>query len=167
MSKIAGWFKKLIGRELPEYMKGISLGEDAGWCINFKKADFCLFLRELKTLFPKDSIMFLEGSTPKIARELTTMQINTDTKVARGTYGKTSVFHIPLIEENLNRLIALFDKHAIPEICDHFHVYKDNKVLLEGYDILDQEVYLANTVDEALIKTFCTKLNCTYSTHQR
>ncbi len=75
---------------------------------------------------------------------------------------RPKIFHIPLVDAYLQSLAHLTDTHALPEVCDHLHVYKDNEVLLQGYDIYDKRVYVSSTLDEGLIRSFCAKVNCKY-----
>ena len=51
---------------------------------------------------------------------------------------------------------------AIPEICDHIHIYKNDEVLLEWFDAFSKPLYISQKISEASIKDFCSKLGCEY-----
>ena len=159
------WLSRIFNYVPAHERKGISLDVRGCWLIDFKKSDFTLFVREMGMLFPEGSTIYLEGTaiTPDVQEYLHSIRADKITKVEMGTiWPRPKIFHIPLVAEYLQKLAALTDTHAIPEVCDHFHVYKDNEVLLQGHDMLDKTVYLSNEIDENLVKDFCAKVNCKY-----
>ena len=47
---------------------------------------------------------------------------------------------------------------ATPELADHFHVYCDNKIILECYDVFTQPMLLTGTLEEVKVKGFAEEL---------
>jgi len=71
---------------------------------------------------------------------------------------KSSVFHVLATEQFVRRLATLTAKHAEPEICDHFHAYKDGHGLMQWYDAFDLPLLIDESITEASLQSFCTKL---------
>jgi hypothetical protein len=73
-------------------------------------------------------------------------------------------FHLPATPENLSGLADIAENCVGPEVAIHFHVYKDNKILLEWYDAFFDPMFISKEIPEGKIKEFCTKLSITYET---
>jgi hypothetical protein len=77
---------------------------------------------------------------------------------------KPSVFHVRATEQFLRQLAALAERHAGPEICDHFHAYDDNHAVLQWYDAFSGDPLLVDeSVGEMKVQTFCRKLGVPYA----
>lgn len=160
------WLSKIINYVPAAERRGISLDERNCWRIDLKKSDISLFIREMGILFPRASVVYLEGTAidPDIQEYLRSIRAEKTTKLEMGTiWPRPRVFHIPLFDEHLQKLAEFTDTHAMPEVCDHLHVYKDDEVLLQGHDIWDKIVYVSNRIDEGLIKEFCARVKCKYN----
>jgi len=64
--------------------------------------------------------------------------------------------------ENIEGLAHLSERFANPEIADHLHVYKVDKVLLECYDAFIGPFYIAKEISEDKVATFCKELGLKY-----
>mgnify|MGYP001619460860 FL=1 len=157
-----GWFKNLIKFKSPS---GISLNFDGAWEVSSPK-DFALFIKSLVKIMPVEAILYLEGTaiTPRITKILESMECEPQAQVARGTiWPQSRCFHIPMSQENLNMIASLFEENASPEICDHFHVYSNNKVLLDWHDAFYDDPFLVDRqVPEDKLKSFSMSTNTIY-----
>ncbi len=159
-----GWLSRLLGYVSKQERSGISLSHHETWW-EVSGFSFPSFLKCLSKLFSDDAVLYLEGtSVARDVREfLEVKKIEHPSKVVKGTiWPRPQIFHIRLTPENVSGLAALAEKHATLEICDHLHVYRDNTVLLEGYDILDCCVSLSGELSESQVKAFCAELQCKY-----
>jgi hypothetical protein len=82
-----------------------------------------------------------------------TLQIPTGT-----IWPKPIMFHVLATEQFIRELAALATRHAEPEICDHFHVYKDGHGLMQWYDAFDLPLLIDESVAEASLQDLCDKL---------
>jgi hypothetical protein len=72
---------------------------------------------------------------------------------------KPSVFHVRATEQSLHQLASLAERHAEPEICDHFHAYDGNQGLMQWYDAFSGDPLLVDeSVGEMKVQAFCRKL---------
>jgi len=114
---------------------------------------------------PVGAIVYLEGSTtPSATRLLEGMECEPQARVATGTiWPKPRCFHIPMTQENLNTIADLFEDNASPDVCDHFHVYAGNKVLLQWHDAFNDDPLLVDgQVSEEKLKSFTNSISASY-----
>ena len=71
---------------------------------------------------------------------------------------------MPATSENLLELADISEHCAEPEVAIHFHVYKDDQVLLQWYDAFADPIYVSKEISEDRIKAFCEKLELKYET---
>ena len=159
------WLSKLLGYVSKAEWAGISLNRQEPYWVIKGFSDFPAFLKSVSKLFPEDSVLYLEGTS--IARDVqefvTARAPESTTKVEMGTiWPRPQALHMLLTAENIAGLAALAEKHALPEICDHLHVYKDNAMLLEAHDVLDQCVSITGALPEERIRTLCEQLRSEY-----
>ncbi len=159
------WLSKIFNYVPKEKSSGISLDRKTPYWVIKGFRDFPIFIRSLSNLFPKDSVLYLEGSSiaDDVQEFLEMRKSKETTKVAIGTiWPRPKAFHMKLTDENISGLATLAENHAGPEICDHLHVYKNNNVLLEAHDVGDQCISLNGQLSEDQIKALCTKLGSEY-----
>lgn len=159
------WLSKILGYVPKKERAGISLNCHEPWWEVSGFEDFSAFLRSLEELFQSDAVLYLEGTciAKDVQEFLKAKEAEKKSKVAIGTlWPRPLVFHIPLNHENISGLAVLAEKHALPEICTHLHVYRGNAILLEGHDIFDRFVALSSGLPEAQVQAWCAKLKCTY-----
>jgi hypothetical protein len=158
------WLARLLGWPTKEELSGASLALDAYWELS-APADAAAFVRRLPELLPEGTVLYLEGAS--MAREvsdfLDARRSPTELKIARGTIlPRPKVYHLPMTEPNTAGLAELFEAHASPEICDHFHAYVGGGVLLQWHDaFFDDPLLLSPTIPEEKVKRFCNALGCT------
>ena len=158
---------KIIGAVSKEEREGISMGSAACWGVSgIKSESLPQFLCALPSLLPAGSTLYLEGTSPS-AREVIafceTHAAERISKIALGTiWPKPKIFHLSMVPEVAQELAALTEHHAIPEICDHLHAYKDGRVLLQWHDAFDEKLLIAQDVAEEKVADFCRLLGAKY-----
>jgi hypothetical protein len=159
------WLSTLLGYGPKSERTGISLDRKAAYWVIKGFRDFPAFLKSLGNLFPSGAVLYVEGTS--IARDvqdfLRSKCPEKTTKVGMGTiWPRPQTFHMALTPENVSGLAKLAQQHALPEVCDHLHVYKENQVLLEAHDIADQCVSLSGNFSADRMKQLCAELGSQY-----
>jgi hypothetical protein len=74
------------------------------------------------------------------------------------------VFQVRATEQFLQQLAALAEKHAEPEVCDHFHAYYNGHGLIQWYDAFSGDpLLIAESIPEAKVQSFSRKLVLKYA----
>jgi hypothetical protein len=66
-------------------------------------------------------------------------------------------------EQFIHELATLAGKHAEPEVCDHFHAYKDGYGLMQWYDAFDLPLLIDESITEPSLQAFCRTLAVEYA----
>jgi len=75
---------------------------------------------------------------------------------ARGTlWPRTRYFRAKVSPVLLRGLAALAKRHAVPELCDHLHLYDGDHALAEWYDAFVDPLLLTEAVPEARVRQLC------------
>jgi len=150
------WLRKIFGGPSVKEPKGISLGENAKWVISGVQ-DQVIFFSNLKYIFPEpDYILFFEGIViaDDVKKYFDENSVPNPAEIAAGTlWPKPKTYHILLTNKSIEDLVSFSKQHASCEICDHFHVYKDNVIYLEWHDAWGKDPILCYRENE----------NCTLS----
>jgi len=158
------WLRQVKRRVAPD-LSGSTLDLRAYYELSAPE-DHALFIQSLGSLLPADAVLYLEGVSidPDVVRLLEDWSCAERLKIARGTlWPKPQVFHVPMGPEVTQQLAALFEHHASPEICDHFHAYHLKRVLLQWHDaFFDDPLLLAGTFAEAQVRDFCGTVDCSF-----
>lgn len=146
--------------------EGITLDTDEVWEVGPTR-DAAAFIRALPELLPEGTLLYLEGrpTSREAAAFLEAHRVAPQTEVGRGTiWPKPRTFHLPMSRDTVAALADLFESHASPEICDHFHAYRETRVLLCWYDAFyDDPVLVRGDVSEEAVRRFCHRLGVTYA----
>jgi hypothetical protein len=164
-----GWISKIFGVVPENEREGLSKIDHPYWTVS-KPNDFPAFLRVLPDIMPDGSILYLESShtAPDVQTYLHTRQAVTTCKIAGATiWPRPEYFHIPITPENVAGLAELSEHYAVPEICDHLHVYKDGRMLLQWYDAPVDPLALSREISEKELKFLCDSLGCKYKEGDR
>ena len=124
------------------------------------------FFSALPEILPLPVQFCLEGTTirPDVQALLTPNAVLPTLEIPRGTiWPKPSVFHVLATKELIRGLATLAERRAAPEICDHFHVYKDGRGLMQWYDAFDLPLLIDESVGEMKLRDFCRRLGVHYS----
>ena len=159
------WLLRLFGVASKGEQAGISFDRTKPYWVMKGYHDFPLFLRNLPKLFPAGSVLYLEGvAISKDVQEFLKDRLPEKTaKLELGTvWPRPQTFHMVLTVQSVEGLARLAENHALPEMCDHLHVYKDDTVLLEAHDVLDQCISLSGSLPEEQIKVLCGQLGAEY-----
>ncbi len=158
------WLYKLFNAVTPEERRGIYL-ENPKWEVSPIR-DMSAFLRALNYILPEDHVIHLEGGTPdeEIRSFLESRKAVNTIKIEMGIiWPRPLCYHIPFTHSNINELAEIMERHATPEVAAHFHIYKDNKIILQWYDAFYNEpMYFSEDIAEEKIKQFCEKLSLKY-----
>ena len=122
--KQMSWLSRLFGFVPKTERSGISLDRTAPYWVIRGFHDFPMFLRNLQTLFPEGSVLYLEGTAiaEDVQQFCRSRAVEKAAKVEMATiWPRPYVFHIALTAQNLSDLAALAEKHAEPEVCHDLH----------------------------------------------
>jgi hypothetical protein len=126
---------------------------------------FKRLFRALDGWLPDGAILYFEGGYPseEIEAFMSSHAVPERTHIAMGTiWPRPRVFHVPASPDVLAQLVTLADHHAAPELAVHFHAYRGDEVLLQAYDVFDQEMWLAASLPEERISELATRLGVSY-----
>ncbi|MGD9853018.1 MAG: hypothetical protein AB7T38_17355 [Nitrospirales bacterium] len=157
-----GWLSRLF-KAVPndEMMEGIRLNtKETHWEIEGPKT-FEEIFNALKGWIPEDALLYFEGGSPdpEIDSFIATHSVPESSHVARGTiWPRPKIFHIPATSIILTKLSKIMTHHAEPELAVHFHVYRDDAVLLEWHDAFSQPMLLSGAIPEEKIQVFANKI---------
>jgi hypothetical protein len=110
-------------------------------------------------------LRFLRGWPASLGKKYPQHAATQILQILPGTiWPKPSVFHVRATEQFLRQLAALAERHAGPEICDHFHAYDGNQGLMQWYDAFSGDPLLVDeSVGEMKVQTFIRKLGVPYA----
>jgi hypothetical protein len=161
MARMSKVLARLLNVVPSKEMEGIQL-EGPFWEVEGSRLDYAEFFRRLPDLVSDQAVFFLEGGAhpPALSRFLEEHAVPPRVKVARGTlWPRGSVFHVPTEPSVLMDLAELAEQCAGPEICDHLHVYEDDRILLEWHDAFSDPFSVSRQLSEERMQEFCRKLN--------
>ena len=165
-------FFKTTGRQSLEHSSSA-----VGWVLKVRGQSLPLFIKELASLFPKENILELDGSSiaPDILEYLKQFPVldwqeRTEYSIFRRPWKKTeripAAFRIPLEPEIMRRLAQFYENHAQPEVLDHLYVLDTSgkELYLDGFGLCggSGKAYVSNKVPESTLKEFCEKTRCSY-----
>ncbi|MBI5394181.1 MAG: hypothetical protein HZA91_02670 [Verrucomicrobia bacterium] len=157
-----GWLSKLLGATPKEELDGINLDTHRVFWELDGKTDFPNLFRALADFLPDGSVLYFEGGSPKneLLAFLNAHAIPEETHVAVSVlWPKPVYYHIPATRKNLARLAELSEHCAAPELGVHFHVYCENKILLEWHDAFGQPMLLSGDIPEDKVINFAQVLS--------
>ncbi len=128
-----GLFKRLRGRgsadvddprPLIEWLGNNASAEELG-----RVEHFDVFLEDVREVAPEGSILVIEGKPTADVREfLERVRLEPSVRISPNTiWPKDEFFHIPATRENVDQLLEFSLNHAVPEICDHVVLYRDQQ----------------------------------------
>src|SRR4051794_19808213 len=97
------------------------------------------FLRALPILFPESSVAYFERTGEGLLSEyLQQLSVPASVRIARGAiWSRPHCHHVPLTRDNMEAIAAFLESNPVDYFCDHLHVYRGSKVLLEWYDAFE------------------------------
>ena len=119
---------------------------------------------EALRLFANNSplILYIEGTSPEIRKELLSFETDMAGPVRPGTtWPNSAKLHLRLTAELIDKLIAISSECAVPDYADHIVVYGDN-IILDAYDFTFIPFYISGTVEEGLVKEFARIVGSAY-----
>jgi hypothetical protein len=153
-----GWLSRILGYVPAKEWAGITLAPADAWAVP-APTDAARFFRAISALAPPGSVLYLEGGSPspEILAYLDARVPAKTTKVAVGTvWPRPEVFHMSITSRNLEGLAELAERHALPELAVHIHVYKDTDVILQWHDADGREpILVSKQISEDRVREFC------------
>ncbi len=145
---------------------GVFFNEPEYWALDMRKAlCFSHFIRGLGGLFGGGETLYLESVTPhpRVEAYLRERAAPHPTRLALGSsWPRPRTFHMALEPQALEGLFLLAQRHPIGDLCERLHVYRGNRVLLDGHDLLDMRCKISLQVEEGAVRKFCRKLDSRY-----
>jgi hypothetical protein len=160
-----GLLAKIFGAVSRDEMRGICLDMGRPFWEASGKTDFASLLMALPELLPEECVLYFEGGWPsgELLKFLQEHSVPERAHVAYGTiWPKPSVFHLPATLKTMSRLAELMGSCADPELAIHFHVYRDQCVLLEWHDAFTQPMLLSGELSEQTVRRFAEALHMSY-----
>lgn len=157
-----GLLRRLIGATQKEELKGIRLDVNHPFWELEGETDFPSLLRALIGFLPDGCTLYIEGGSPKgeLRQFIEARQLQERVHVAVGTiWPRPKYYHILATTENLSELAEIVEHCAEPELAVHFHVYFEDKIILEWHDAFTQPMLLAGTLEEGKVKALSKELN--------
>jgi len=124
------------------------------------------FFSALTEVLPLPVHLCFEGTSisSDVRTLLASSAVAATLQIPPGTiWPKSSVFHVLATQHFIHELAGLAGRHAGPEVCDHFHAYKNGQGLMQWYDAFDLPLLIDDSIDEASLESFCQKLGVQYA----
>ncbi len=134
------------------------------WEVEGPKTFVDLF-KSLQGWVEKGDVLYFEGGTPDtiISNFMEKYSIPAKLNVGLGTiFPKPKIYHVPAKPDFIKILIDMMENHAEPELAVHFHIYRDDKIILEWHDAFSQPMLLGNIL-ESQVKNLCLRFKKTYN----
>jgi hypothetical protein len=135
------------------------------WVVEQGCVEPAAFFRQLATFFPRTNALFFEGTSIEPAVEaILTAHLEAGPHLpGRQTISPvSSIFRCKASTDLFAKLEKLSTRHAIPEIADHVYAYA-GKVQLVGFpDFCTNEIYIASSTPERIVKLFASSLGLKY-----
>jgi hypothetical protein len=128
-------------------------------------ADVAAFVRALPRLLPPQSALALENTAfaDAVATVLKQHCLPSHPRLARGTiFPRSRQFYVA--SSVCGPLADTLERHATPDVCDHFHAFLPDRVLLEWWDASCRaQWHLSGTFSKQEVESFCGPLGCKYA----
>ena len=138
---------------------------DSLWEITSPK-DFPSFLRVLNILIPSNAILYIEGGSDpsdELKSYMLAKCLHNKPIIPMGTiWPKPTYYHIPATENTLNELANIVEHCAELRVAIHFHVYSENRLIIQWYDAFFDPMFVSNIIPEDKIREFCNQLGIKY-----
>ena len=155
------WLSKLLGSVRGTEREGIQLDKSGSyWEMNGPETFADLF-KALQGWLPEGAILYFEDGNPdaEINDFMIRQSIPEPVSVAKGTiWPRPRSCHIPATKSVLAELAVIMEHHAEPELAVHFHVYRDNTVLIEWHDAFAQPILMSGLIPEEQIRILAGKI---------
>lgn len=160
-----GWLSRLFGAVPKKEMQGIRLSTtEPYWEVDGPKT-FEEMFNALKGWVQEDAILYFENGSPdaEIIKFMSAHSVPEVSHVAMGTiWPRPKMFHVPATKGVLTELANIMEHHAESELAIHFHIYRNDTVLLEWHDVFSQPILISGAIPEEKIKIFADKIGKNY-----
>jgi len=125
-----------------------------------------VYFRSLNSILPPGCVLYFEGLSiaDNVVEFFRSKRPTKIQKVAINTlWPEPAFYHVKANEENLEYLGKLLDDHTEDEICDHFHIYDTDCMLVYWHDAFsDNQLVFSCRFDEEEIRRFCNLVGSEY-----
>ena len=128
------------------------------WLVTGAKG-FIEFFAALEYLVPIGSVLQIEGNPDPDVEEGLRLWLRDSPKMVGQFWQTPAKYIVPITIDNMTALAKLADKHAEPEVADHFLVLHGNELLLHWYDAPSDPIYISCILEEANTAHFSERLN--------
>jgi len=160
-----GWLSRLFKAVPNDEIEGIRLStRETYWELEGPETFEELF-NALNGWIPEDAILYFEGGSPdaEIDSFMAKHSVPETFHVAMGTiWPCPKIFHVPATSIVLTELSRIMKHHAELELAVHFHVYRNDAVLLEWHDAFSQPLLMSDAITEEKVKAFANKIGKNY-----
>ena len=160
-----GLFAKLFGVVPKEEREGAHLDHTKPHWTLIGPRDFSSLFHALDGWLPDGAILYFEGGSPdsEIWEFLNIHAVPARTHIAIGTiWPRPKIFHVPASKDVLIQLSEVMKNHAAPELAIHFHVFRNEEILLEWHDAFTDPLWISGDISEESVKEFAEKLGTEY-----
>lgn len=161
-----GLLARIFGAVSRNELNGIRLETTQPYWEVSGESSFPPVLRSLTALLPDGCILYFEGGSPSgsLADFLQKHSVPEQAHVACGTiWPRPRTFHLPASNAVLAGLAEEMEHRAAPELAVHFHVYREQTVLLEWHDVFSQPMLLSGRFTEQRVRAFCDAVGLRYT----
>jgi len=135
------------------------------WVIDEGEVDPATFFLALPRHFPEATTFYVEGTSvaPEV-RECYTTFSQPDSYLARSetSWPESKKFRCTFSPELFAALAALSKRYALPELLDHFAIYRDRSSLLDWPDAFSNEIFCASSVPETQVSSLAEEFGLSY-----
>ncbi len=126
-----------------------------------EKIDSTKFFKFMNLFFKDATSIFIEGTS--ISKDMLNVYKNNLQKgeylPSSGTlFPKSQKFRCEYSPNFLKELEIQSEKHAEPELFDHFHLYKDGEPIIVWKDAFYDEMFISIEISKKLIDEFIDKI---------
>lgn len=164
------WLSSILERFFPVRPGSVVLQGDDAWSLeggisDEKGRDYAHFLTHAVSIFPDGSILYIEGASisPPVKSYLERNKVTGTCRVGRAaSWPSPEVFHIPLTADTARELGTLCTGRPCRELCDHLHVYREGRLLLQGHDAGWSRLFVSLAIPKSRIAAFCGQTGYSY-----
>jgi hypothetical protein len=118
-------------------------------------------LNALRGWVPDGAVLYFESGRPdaEIGAFMARHSVPEVSHVAMGTaWPRPKIFHVAASAAILTELAKIMEHHAAPELAVHFHIYRDDQILLEWHDAFAQPMLVSGSVSEEKVRALADEI---------
>jgi hypothetical protein len=139
------------------------------WELEEGSVDSVLFFRTITHAFPEASTAYFEGTSIEadvVALFQRFLDPGKYLPKPQTIWPASSQFRCTFNTALCSELVSLANRHAEPELFDHFFLYSGDKPILEWPDAFNNCIWISYTISEQRVAQFAQALGLSYR-HER